>query len=157
MIEETGRVVAVEEGALWVETVRRSTCSSCSARHGCGHRMLNGESAGARARLRALCDDSTAQVGDRVVVGIPEGALVRGALMVYLLPLVLMFLGALAGALLFPGPGDLSAVLGVAGLVVGFLLNRWYSRNHASDAQVQPRVLRPAPEAAPGITVVGDF
>ncbi|MBF3221453.1 transcriptional regulator, partial [Pseudomonas aeruginosa] len=28
MIEEQGRVVATEPGAVWVETVRRSTCSS---------------------------------------------------------------------------------------------------------------------------------
>lgn len=157
MIEETGRVVAVEDGAVWVETVRQSTCSGCSARHGCGHRLLNGESAGARARIRALCDDSVPDLGTGVVVGIPEGALVRGALMVYLLPLVLMFLGALAGALLFPGPGDLSAVLGIAGLVVGFLLNRWYSHSHATDGHLQPRVLRSAPETAPVVTMAGEL
>ncbi|MBF2948649.1 transcriptional regulator, partial [Pseudomonas aeruginosa] len=36
MIEEQGRVVATEPGAVWVETVCRSTCSSCSANAGCG-------------------------------------------------------------------------------------------------------------------------
>lgn len=40
MIEEQGRVVATEPGAVWVETVRRSTCSSCSANAGCGQGLM---------------------------------------------------------------------------------------------------------------------
>ena len=43
MLIETGRVVAVEanEEALWVETIRQSTCGSCAANKGCGHGLLN--------------------------------------------------------------------------------------------------------------------
>ena len=29
MLTETGRVVAVDDDGLWVETVRRSTCNAC--------------------------------------------------------------------------------------------------------------------------------
>ena len=145
MIEESGRVVAVESGAGWIETIRHTACQSCSARKGCGHSLMDSQRAGARARVRAMSDDATLACGDQVVVGIPEGALVRGAVMLYLMPLVLMFLAALLGAALPAGPlpgGDLSAPLGVAGLVIGFLINRWYSHTHASDPRLHPQVMR---------------
>ena len=56
MIEEQGRVVAREPGAIWVETVRAGTCSSCQARQGCGHSVINRQAAGQRARLRVVTD-----------------------------------------------------------------------------------------------------
>lgn len=149
MIEETARVVAVEDGAAWVETVRRSTCGACSARQGCGHRVINGDSAGSRARVRALfASDTRLSVDDQVMIGIPESMLMRGALRVYLLPLVLLFAGALLGNRLDAG-GDMAAVLGLAGLAGGFLYNRWYSNRHEWDSDHHPRVLRvlPAPNA----------
>ncbi|MDF3932676.1 SoxR reducing system RseC family protein, partial [Pseudomonas citronellolis] len=40
MIEEQGRVIGVEPGAVWVETLRQSTCSACNARAGCGQGLL---------------------------------------------------------------------------------------------------------------------
>lgn len=77
MIEEQGRVVATEPGAVWVETVRRSTCSSCSANAGCGQGLMQRLGVGAgRARVRALSDLSL-RVGDAVVLGIHEDLLLR--------------------------------------------------------------------------------
>ncbi len=142
MIEETGRVVAVEPDAVWVETLRRSACESCTARNGCGHKLLDSERAGSRARLRVLNPDMVLCTGDQIVLGIPEGALVRGALMIYLMPLLLLFAGALLGSQLSLNQTDLSAPLGVAGLAVGFLINRWYSQSRAADPRLQPHIMR---------------
>ena len=86
MIEEQGRVVAREPGAIWVETVRAGTCSSCQARQGCGHSVINRQAAGQRARLRVITDLDF-QDGDPVVIGVPEKAVLYGALWVYALPL----------------------------------------------------------------------
>lgn len=144
MIEEAGRVVAVEAGAVWVETLRRSGCGRCDEPGGCG----NGGGAGALAqrarerigRVRAL-SGLPLQVGDEVVVGIPEGTLVSGTLLVYLLPVLLMVLGAAGGAALFPG--DVGAVAGLlAGLVLAFVLIRRLSRQAARDPAGQPVVIR---------------
>lgn len=142
MIEETGRVVAVEASAVWVETVRQSTCQSCSARQGCGHSLMERDRAGARARVRAMVDGHRLQPGDQVVVGVPEGALMHGAVMVYLMPLVLLFAGALLGALISGPEQTLAAPFGVAGLLAGFLINRWYSQTRQADTRWQPRVMR---------------
>lgn len=141
MIEETGRVVAVEPGAVWVETIRRTTCQSCSANRGCGHALLDSGQAGARARVRALTDRPL-EVGETVVMGLPEGALMRGAAFVYLLPLILMFAGALLGDGLELAGRHGAAIGGISGLLVGFLLNRWHADGHQEDQALHPRVLR---------------
>jgi len=139
VIEETGRVVAIEPGAVWVETVRVSACQQCSANKGCGHAMVDRQQAGSRARVRAL-NQLSLELDQQVVLGLPEGALLRGALMVYLVPLVLLFIGALLGDWGWPDVGAVPA--GLAGLCVGFGLNRWYSRQHQADPAWHPQVLR---------------
>jgi sigma-E factor negative regulatory protein RseC len=143
VIEEQGRVVAREPGAVWVETVRSGSCAACNAGRGCGQRTLERLQAGGAARVRALADVA-AGVGDRVAMGIPEQLLLRGTLRVYLLPLLLLFGGALAGRHL--GSGDDTAMLGgLLGLAGGFVYNRWYSRRYENDPAHQPRVLRILP------------
>lgn len=143
MIEEQGRVVAVEADSIWVETVRSTACDSCSANKGCGHAVIDRQQAGARARIEVLLDGRVMPaLGDHVVIGIPEGALMRGALMVYLLPLLTLFAGALAGTGRELAGLDMGLAGGLAGLLVGFLVNRWYSVSNARNPAVQPQLLR---------------
>jgi len=55
MLTETARVVALDSDAVWVETLRQTSCGSCAARSGCGHGMLNTARAGAsRGFVKAL-------------------------------------------------------------------------------------------------------
>ena len=91
MIEERGHVLSVEDGAVWVETVRRSTCGSCSARAGCGQAMLQKLGSGARQGFVRVLSDSSHRVGDVVVIGVPENAVVRSSLLVYAVPLLGLF------------------------------------------------------------------
>ncbi|MCG8391702.1 MAG: SoxR reducing system RseC family protein [Pseudomonadales bacterium] len=140
MLEEQGVVVAVEPGAIWVETVRASTCGACQARAGCGHHLINQQQSGQRARLRVPSREIH-QIGDTVTLALPEGALMRGALWVYGLPLVLLFAGALLGAALPVEAVDASAVLGMGGLVLGFVVNRVISRRNRHNRAYQPHVV----------------
>lgn len=142
MIEEQGRVVAVEPDAVWVETVRYTACQSCAANKACGHALLDGQRGGSRARIRALTRQVSLQVDDQVVLGIPEGLLIRSTLMLYLLPLVLMFVGALGAGQLDLAIPDPAAIGGIAGLLGGFAINRWYSVRHRRDPAMHPQVLR---------------
>ncbi len=141
MIEEKGRVLSVDDGAVWVETVRRSTCGTCSARAGCGQHLL--ERLGAKSRqgfIRALTRDLHC-VGDEVVVAIPESAVVRGSLWVYAVPLAGLFAGALLAQQTGVGePGLIAAAF--TGLAAGFGLVRWHSFSTHSDPSLQPRVIR---------------
>ena len=56
-IIESGRVVAVEETGVWVETIRSSACGSCAARSGCGHRTLAGVLTSDKGLVRARESD----------------------------------------------------------------------------------------------------
>lgn len=141
MIEEQGRVVAIERGAVWVETLRKSTCSSCSVKAGCGQGLF--DQLGVKERrglVRALCDLHL-KVGDGVVIGVQEDLLVRGSLLVYLLPLLGLFAAALmADQLGLSEPWVIvSALLGFALACVAV---RWRSRSVAADPSLQPVVLR---------------
>ena len=141
MIEEQGRVVALEPGAVWVETLRKSTCSSCSANAACGQGLMDRLGVGRqRGYVRALSQMQLA-VGDTVIIGVREDLLVRSSLLVYLLPL----LGLFAAALLANGLGlsePLVILCGLLGLSVTWLMVRWRAARVAENTFLQPVVLR---------------
>lgn len=141
MIEEQGRVVAVEPGAVWVETVRRSTCSSCAANAGCGQGLLDKLGAsGRRGHVRALCDLQL-DVGDTVVIGVREDLLVRGSLLVYLVPLLGLFVAALLAEWLAVGE-PLVILAAFSGLFAAWFGVRWRSARTANNPALQPVVVR---------------
>lgn len=141
MIEEPGRVVALEPGAVWVETSRKSTCSGCSASKGCGQGLMDRLGVPERRGLIRALSDLHLQVGDSVVVGIGEDALLRGAVLVYLLPLLMLFAAALLVAQF--GVAEPWVILaGLAGFLGGWLVVRWRSRCMAADPGLQPVVVR---------------
>lgn len=98
-MRESGRVVAVENDAVWVETIRQSTCNACSAEKVCGQGIMNKMGAGKRHHLRVPLDGRNPQdflPNDEVTIRVPDGALVGAALLVYLVPLM-----GLIGGMLF--------------------------------------------------------
>ena len=141
MIEEPGRVVALEEGAVWVQTLRKSTCSSCSANAGCGQGLLDKLAiTSQRGNVRALTDLQLA-VGDEVVIGVREELLLGSAVQVYLLPLLALLGGGfIAQSLGLSEP--LSILLGLGALLAAGLLVRWRSLRVADDPHLQPVVMR---------------
>lgn len=145
MIEESGRVVAVESDAVWVETARRTGCGRCDEPGGCGNGALARHARSRMGRVRALNPGALpVDVGDHVLVGVPEDAVLRGAALVYVLPLVLLLGGAAAGVASTGGDGD--AIAGAAaGLLAGFLLVRLLARRAATDISAQPVVIRRVP------------
>ena len=142
MIEEQAVVVDAGDGYAWVETQRRSACSACATSEGCSTAMLAKAWGDRTARVRAI-STLPLQVGDQVIVGLAEGALLRGSLLVYLLPLAMLLAGALLGQAAFAGVGDKPVILsGAAGLGLGFLVARRWSRRWQDDIRFQPVVLR---------------
>ena len=123
MIRETGRVIAVTGDKVWVQTIRASACESCSARSGCGQRVLASATSG-RANQVLVSNHLNARVGDEVTVAIEESALISASLLVYALPLVLMILGAVIGQQWLPGQDAGAIAIAGAGLAVGFALAR---------------------------------
>ncbi len=144
MLTETGRVVAIEADSLWVETIRQSTCGSCSAQKGCGHGLLNQMRSGRSNYLRVLLGSYSAEgfsVDNQVRIAIPERVVLRGSFVVYMLPLLtaLLFAGLASG---LSRGGDLLSIAGaVGGFMVGIALVRWHAHIHRHDSQLQPQLL----------------
>jgi sigma-E factor negative regulatory protein RseC len=154
MIEESAQVVRIDENGVWVETRRRSTCSGCAAEKGCGTAVLSKVLGNRRTQIRVLADMPLA-VGDQVLIGIGEQALVRGSLAVYAVPLLLLLLGAVLGRLgagsgLWTNGEAASLLLGLGGLAAGLLWLKRFTRHIQDDRDYQPVVLRRLASAPTG-------
>ena len=125
-LSEIGRVVAVEPDAVWIEADRSAACNKCAARAGCGQGALSALLQSGKGRVRATSGEtlSAAQcnVGDQVVIQVPEATLLGGTLLVYGFPLVT---GAIL-SMLASTRGDLrSAAAFAIGLLSGFAILRF--------------------------------
>jgi sigma-E factor negative regulatory protein RseC len=142
---ETAHVVAVEADSVWVETISRSTCGSCAAQSGCGHSLLNRIAAGRRNYIRAFSGPLAAidcSVDDHVRICIPEQVIVKGSLLVYMVPLILMLAGAALVSSLSATSTDMLTLVGaVLGFSVGVALVRVHAWYHRSDKSFHPRLM----------------
>ncbi|SEP99762.1 sigma-E factor negative regulatory protein RseC [Ectothiorhodospira magna] len=143
MIEETARVIAVDEpGFAWVETERKTACGTCSVNKGCGTSVIAKLFGQRRTQVRVI-DPVGVTLGDEVIIGLEESALVRGSLAIYILPLVCLLIGAALGQWLWAGYGELPVVLaGLAGLAAGLGAVGGFTRRIRRDPRYQPVVVR---------------
>lgn len=145
MIEETATVVKCEGEFAWVEAQRQSTCGNCAANKGCGTSVLAKVVGKKVARMKAI-NKVNAHVGESVIVGMNEAALVKGSLAVYLLPLIFMMLFAITGnvvAVQMEWKSEWVVILfAVIGLVTAGLWLRGFTRRIQHDSDFQPVILR---------------
>lgn len=147
MLTESGRVLAVDDDALMVETLAMSSCQSCATRAGCGQYALNSFMPERRNHLRVPLGEYQASdfaVGDYVQVAIPEGTVLKSALLVYMLPIVMMLIFALLADSwsAVPLEGDLAGLIGaVLGLGLGFLFTRLHALKQRNSSKYQPHLL----------------
>ena len=145
MIEEQARVSSVHRDQAEIVVERQTACGTCSAKSGCGTSLLATWLPRRRLVFR-LRNEIGARPGDTVMVGLDEGQLQRGSLLLYALPLGGLILGAVGGEALFAligMPTELGAVLlGLLGLAaaLGFVAYISSARLAARDGGV--RMLR---------------
>lgn len=144
MIEEQAQVVEIRGDQLILQAQTQSACGSCSASKGCGTSVLS-KVVGRRFTHFQAVNNINANVGDTVVVGIAEDALLKGSVAMYILPVFGMLLSAvLADYMLSDIAGrDLAiAASGIAGLITGSLAAKWYFQRQSSAQLFAPVVLR---------------
>ncbi|WP_455223503.1 SoxR reducing system RseC family protein [Kaarinaea lacus] len=146
MLEERATVVSVDGKTVWVEVKRQSTCGQCAANKGCGSAALQ-KVLGNKRNIFQVTGDLSVKVGDEVVIGINENAIVKGSLLVYALPILFIIVFALIGETIASRTlsldSDFVSLLGAAfGLVVSVLGLRWHSRKSTNQPQYQPVLLR---------------
>jgi sigma-E factor negative regulatory protein RseC len=143
MVEEQAVVVALKDEMAMLEVIRRKPCGLCGQTRGCGISMW-GKLFRHRPHIFKAANRIDAKVGDFVIVGVEEQALLRSALLVYGVPLVALLAGALVASLAWGGEHrDTSTVIGaVLGLIVGLLWVKGHTAGHVFDSRYQPVILR---------------
>jgi len=139
MILETGRIVAIEPHGLWVETIQRSACGSCQAQKGCGHSLLAKFGASA-SHIWVLLDGRNAEayhLGDEVRIGVPEDVIARGAMFIYMVPLITMLVATTIAHHQLASDGA-SALWAIGGLLLGAAIVRVRSYQIRFDKRLQP-------------------
>lgn len=113
-------------------------CAHCASGSGCGSGKLSRLFCSSKLRSFKVGNPISAQVGDEVDVGLPDGALLRNALLMYALPLMCMLAVSLLASAIFVEAPDGAALLGaVAGLLAGFLLVRQLTKRSGMQAVVR--------------------
>jgi sigma-E factor negative regulatory protein RseC len=137
MIEEIGTVVEVHNSRALVRTEKSSACEGCGSSGLC-HSLENKDECTVEAQ-----NPSHARIGQRVRVAIPTSTFLKGTFLLYLFPLIGLFIGMGAGYLLASefsqGQEDLYAAAGsVIGLILFFILLRVMNRKVEQNRQFWP-------------------
>jgi sigma-E factor negative regulatory protein RseC len=145
MIEEHAIILSIENQSEYqpvatIEVVRKTACGLCGKTRGCGNALWGKMFAHKTTSFKAQ-NSIDAKVGQSVIVGIDESALMKSALLLYIVPLVTMFIGAILASQV--SGSELVAMLGaVVGVMVGYFwvkahtAGRTYYQNH------RPKILR---------------
>jgi sigma-E factor negative regulatory protein RseC len=123
-----------------LEIERKTACGLCGQTRGCGNsiwgKLFAHQSTAFKAQNRI-----NAKVGDSVIVGINEQALLKSALLLYILPLATMLIGAILAKQL--SATELGSMLGaLAGLMLGLLWVKGHTMSSSYFRLQQPVILR---------------
>ncbi|MFU9135752.1 SoxR-reducing system protein RseC [Erwinia tasmaniensis] len=139
MMREWATVVSWKDGIATLHSEMKTSCSSCSARKGCGSQVLN-KLGPKNAHVMTIASSEPLIAGQRIELGIAEKSLLSSALLVYMTPLVGLFLVAGLFQMLFHS--DLAAAAGaLLGGTGGFIIAKGVSVYLGKSASFQPVIL----------------
>jgi sigma-E factor negative regulatory protein RseC len=127
VLEMRAIVMRVEGDEALVQPLSTGGCGHCDSEGGCGSGALTRLFCSNKPRHFKVANKACAKVGDEVQVSIADGALLRGAMKMYILPLILLLVGGIAGVGMAgeTAERDAYAATGaVFGLLLGFVLAR---------------------------------
>lgn len=126
MLETRAIVMEVKGQDALVLANQGNGCEQCNGK-GCGTGKLS-QLFCSKPRQFQVNNRINARVGDEVIVSVEDGAILHGIGLVYLLPLLLLFLGAFLGGVWAEQPEQYDAYSGagaVVGLALGFIAAKW--------------------------------
>jgi len=144
MIEERAVILSLDNNSgipsATLEIERKSACGLCGQTRGCGNSIWGKLFAHHSTAFKAQ-NHINAKVGQSVIVGINESALLKSALLLYILPLITLFLGAILATKI--NSGDASAMIGaVVGLILGLVWVKGHTMSSRYFSLQQPVILR---------------
>ena len=140
LVEGVARVVVVDAARTWLEPEQTSSCGACASAAACGVKSGQNDRR-LKARRFSVSNDAGLRVGDRVVIGMSEYALIRASSVAYAIPLLSMMVGAVVAHLYFGSDG--AAMLSAAGgLLLGVLVARIWAARLQASGDLSPHLLR---------------
>ena len=142
MIEERAVILSLDNvlSNATLEIERKTACGLCGQTRGCGNSMWGKLFAHQSTAFKAQ-NRINAKVGDSVIVGINEQALLKSAMLLYIVPLVTLFIGAILMQQIFDTNGY--AMLGaLLGLILGLLWVKGHTMYSSYFKLQQPVILR---------------
>jgi sigma-E factor negative regulatory protein RseC len=145
MVEEQAIIVSTHQNQAALEILRNKPCGLCGQTRGCGLSFW-GKLFAHRANTFKAKNHIEAKVGDVVIVGVEESALLFSAVAVYGIPLLFLLIGAFSGNALGYGlHADRNTAIGaVLGLLLGYIWVKGHAQGRSLDARYSPVILRMA-------------
>lgn len=139
MIKEWATVIDWDNGMAQVSCDVKTSCNSCSSRAGCGTRVLN-KLGPQTSHTISVPSEQPLVAGQKVELGITENSLLGSAMLVYMSPLLGLFVVATLFQVLFGS--DIAALCGaILGGVGGFLIAKGLSPRLTARETWQPVIL----------------
>jgi len=148
MNEGIAHVVSVDGNVVWLEPEQTGSCGGCAASGSCGAKGIGTMASRLEYRRFKIDNEANLFVGERVVIGIPDNALIKASITAYAIPLATLLLaGALAQWRFGNDIATMAAM--VAGLLIGLGFSRVGAGRLLMQGDLAPRFLR---RARPGET-----
>ena len=133
MIKENALVTKIDEDDIrfvWIQTQRKSSCGSCSAKSSCGSQVLS-KIIGKRSNEIKILNTKNARVGDTISLGIDESSLLVGSVYLYLIPILFMIIMSSIAtfiAMKLILNQQLIDTCSIIFAILGFILGQYYTR-----------------------------
>ncbi len=132
---ETGKVLEVGGGRAKIEVSPSGMCSHCELASTC-------VPASGGTRIIEVADPLGVSIGQRVRIELGSGTFLLASFMAYILPLLVLFVGAATGFYYAPdGSAELYGALGaIVGLAAGLQLSRVLARRLSAGDKLTPEI-----------------
>lgn len=154
MIEERAVILSLVPDPLSADTSiatleieRKTACGLCGQTRGCGNSIW-GKLFAHRSTAFKASNTIGATVGQSVIVGIQERALLWSALLLYVLPLVTMLIASIL-MMQWQDSNGMTMLAAIAGLVLGLVWVKGFTASNQYFLMQQPVVLRLADDDRP--------
>lgn len=142
MLEEIAEVIEVHPDFILVSASRLGACSACQASANCGQRSLAGLFGNKNILLSLENPEQLPiEVGQSVVLGLHEHALLKSSFVMYLIPLFFLIVSAVVTTLLSFSEG-LIVLSSLVSLSIGFLIARKLFLKLLSNPIYTPKLIR---------------
>ncbi|GGP40577.1 sigma E factor positive regulatory protein RseC [Shewanella saliphila] len=142
MMEEIARVVDYQQGWATVEVELKSACNHCASSENCGTSTI-AKAFSVKTQRFSLPADKPCQEGDLLKVGLPESVIIKAAALVYLLPLLGLFVFATFGHILALGldinTNTSAMVFAVIGASIAWIIGKRLAAK--LEAQASPVII----------------